>query len=324
VKKIRTVSRPLAAGFLLLLSSVLTAQTYPAKPLTLIVPFAVGGSSDIVSRIIGQELTTALGKPVLIDNRTGAGGVIGWNALAKAPPDGYTLVAADLSFAIAASLIPNLPFDPKKNFAFITTAISVPHVMVVHPSVKAKTVQELIALAKASPGKMFYGSGGNGTNTHLGGELFKSLAGVDLVHVPYKGAGAVLQDLLGGQVQMLVSSITTTLPHIKAGKLRALMVTSEERAPVLPDVPNAREAGLPRMLMLFWVAFAVPAGTPQPIVDRLNKEIVSALALPDTKKRLADLGLDPVGNTPAQAAKLVDDETQRWSVVIKAANIKAD
>jgi tripartite-type tricarboxylate transporter receptor subunit TctC len=322
--KNHAISRLLGAGLLLLLSSVLRAQTYPTKPLTLIVPFAVGGSSDIVSRIIGQELTTGLGKPVLIDNRTGAGGVIGWNALAKAAPDGYTLVAVDLSFAIAASLIPNLPFDPKKNFALITTAISVPHVMVVHPSVKAKTVQELIALAKASPGKMFYGSGGNGTNTHLGGELFKSLAGVDLVHVPYKGAGAVLQDLLGGQVQMLVSSITTTLPHIKAGKLRALMVTSEERAPVLPDVPNAREAGLPRMVMLFWVAFAAPGGTPQAIVDRLNKEIVSALALPDTKKRLADLGLDAVGNTPAQAAKLVDDETQRWSVVIKAANIKAD
>ena len=322
--KSHAIGRLLAAGYLLLLSSVVTAQTYPTKPLTLIVPFAVGGSSDIVSRIIGQELTTALGKPVLIDNRTGAGGVIGWNALAKAAPDGYTLVAVDLSFAIAASLIPNLPFDPKKNFALITTAISVPHVMVVHPSVKANTVQELIALAKSSPGKMFYGSGGNGTNTHLGGELFKSLAGVDLVHVPYKGAGAVLQDLLGGQVQMLVSSITTTLPHIKAGKLRALVVTSEERAAVLPDVPNAREAGLPRMVMLFWVAFAAPGGTPQAIVDRLNKEIVNALAVPDTKKRLADLGLDTVGNTPAQAAKLVDDETQRWSVVIKAANIKAD
>src|SRR5215210_7034008 len=322
--KNHAISRLLAAGLLLLLSSVLTPQTYPTKPLTLIVPFAVGGSSDIVSRIIGQELTTALGKPVVIDNRTGAGGVIGWNALAKAAPDGYTLVAVDLSFAIAASLIPNLPFDPKKNFALITTAISVAHVMVVHPSVKAATVQELIALAKASPGKMFYGSGGNGTNTHLGGELFKSLAGVDLVHVPYKGAGAVLQDLLGGQVQMLVSSITTTLPHIKAGKLRALVVTSEERAAVLPDVPNAREAGLPKMVMLFWVAFAAPGGTPQAVVGRLNKEIVSALALPDTKKRLADLGLDAVGNTPVQAAKLLDDETQRWSVVIKAANIKAD
>ena len=322
--KTHAVSRLAAAAFLLLFSSIITAQTYPAKPLTLIVPFAVGGSSDIVSRIIGQELSTGLGKPVLIDNRTGAGGVIGWTALAKAAPDGYTLAAMDLSFSIAASLIPNLPFDPKKNFAFITTAISVPHVMVVHPSVKAKTVQELIALAKASPGKMFYGSGGNGTNTHLGGELFKSLAGVDLVHVPYKGAGAVLQDLMGGQVQMLVSSITTTLPHIKAGKLRALVVTSEERAAVLPDVPNAREAGLPKMVMLFWVAFAAPGGTPQPIIDRLNKEIVSALANPDMKKRLADLGLDAVGNTPAQAAKLLDDEIQRWSVVIKAANIKAD
>jgi tripartite-type tricarboxylate transporter receptor subunit TctC len=324
VTKTHAVSRLAAAAFLLLFSSIITAQTYPAKPLTLIVPFAVGGSSDIVSRIIGQELSTGLGKPVLIDNRTGAGGVIGWTALAKAAPDGYTLAAMDLSFSIAASLIPNLPFDPKKNFAFITTAISVPHVMVVHPSVKAKTVQELIALAKASPGKMFYGSGGNGTNTHLGGELFKSLAGVDLVHVPYKGAGAVLQDLMGGQVQMLVSSITTTLPHIKAGKLRALVVTSDQRAAVLPDVPNAREAGLPKMVMLFWVAFAVPGGTPQPIIDRLNKEIVSALGNPDMKKRLADLGLDAVGNTPAQAAKLLDDEIQRWSVVIKAANIKAD
>ncbi|MGZ8212342.1 MAG: Bug family tripartite tricarboxylate transporter substrate binding protein, partial [Burkholderiales bacterium] len=190
------------------------AQPYPARPITLIVPFATGGSTDIVSRVLAHDLTGSLGKQVIVDNRTGGGGVVGWSAAARAAPDGYTLLAQELSFAIAAGLISNLPFDPRKGFAPITIAVSVPHVMVVHPSVKAISVKELIALAKANPGKLFYGSGGNGTNTHLGSELFKNLAGVDLVHVPYKGAGAVLQDLMGGQVQMLVSSLTTTLPHI--------------------------------------------------------------------------------------------------------------
>jgi tripartite-type tricarboxylate transporter receptor subunit TctC len=300
------------------------AQAYPAKPITLIVPFATGGTTDIVSRLIAQELAGSLGKQVLVDNLTGGGGVVGWSAAARAAPDGYTLLAQELSFAIAAGLITTLPFDPRKSLTPVSTVTSVPHVMVVHPSVKAANVKELIALAKAAPGKLFYGSGGNGTNTHLGGELFKNLAGVDLVHVPYKGAGAVLADLLGGQVQMLVSALTTTLPHIKSGKLRALMVTDEKRAAVLPDVPSAPEAGLPKMVMLFWVGFAVPSGTPQPIVERLNKEVIAALAAPAVSKRLRDLGLDAVGNSPAQAAKLVDDEIVRWTAVIKAANIKAD
>jgi tripartite-type tricarboxylate transporter receptor subunit TctC len=300
------------------------AQVYPAKPITLIVPFATGGSTDIVSRVIAQELTTSLGKQVLVDNRTGGSGVVGWNAAARAAPDGYTLLAQELSYAIAVDLLHTFTFDPRKGLIPVSTAASVPHVMVVHPSVKAANVKELIALAKAAPGKLFYGSGGNGTNTHLGGELFKSLAGVDLVHVPYKGAGAVLADLLGGQVQMLVSAVTTPLPHIKSGKLRALMVTDAKRSPVLPDVPSAPEAGLPKMVMLYWVGFAVPAGTPPQIVERLNKEVIAALNTPETKKRLGDLGLDAVGNTPAQAAKLVEDEIQRWSAIIKAANIKAD
>jgi tripartite-type tricarboxylate transporter receptor subunit TctC len=300
------------------------SQTYPTKPITLIVPFATGGTTDIVSRVIAHELTTSLGKQVLVDNRTGGGGVVGWSAAARAAPDGYTLLAQELSYAIAAGLIPTLPFDPRKSLPPVTTVASTPHVMVVHPSVKAMSVKELIALAKAAPGKLFYGSGGNGTNTHLGSELFKNLAGVDIVHVPYKGAGAVLQDLLGGQVQMLVSAVATTLPHIKSGKLRALMVTDDKRSAVLPDVPSAIEAGLPKMVMLFWVAFAVPAGTPQPIVERLNREVIAALGAPDTRKRFADMALDGVGNTPAQAAKLLDEEIQRWSAVIKAANIKAD
>jgi tripartite-type tricarboxylate transporter receptor subunit TctC len=316
--------RAISASVLSMLSACAAAQAYPSKAITVIVPFATGGSTDIVARIVGQELTTSLGKPVLVDNRTGGGGVVGWSAAARAAPDGYTLLAQELSFAIAAGLIPNLPFDARKSFAPITVAVSVPHVLVVNPSVRANNVRELVALAKANPGKLFYGSGGNGTNTHLGSELFKNLEGVDLVHVPYKGAGAVLQDLLGGQVQMLVSSLTTVLPHIKAGKLRALVVTSDKRAPTLPDVPSAPEAGLQRMVMLFWVGFAAPAGTPQAIVDRLNREITAALATTDSRKRLSDLGLDPVGSTSLQAAKLVDEEIQRWSAVIKAANIKAD
>jgi tripartite-type tricarboxylate transporter receptor subunit TctC len=197
-------------------------------------------------------------------------------------------------------------------------------VLVVNPSVPAKTVQEFIAQAKANPGKFNYGSGGNGTNTHLGGELFKSAAGIDLVHVPYKGAGQVLQDLMAGQVQALVTSLPTALPHIKSGKLRALMVTSEKRSPLLPDVPSAKEVGLPKVTMDFWVGFSVPAGTPQPVVDKLNKAITEALNTADGRKRLAEQGLEPVPNSPAQATQLVAAEMQRWGAVVKAAGIKAD
>jgi tripartite-type tricarboxylate transporter receptor subunit TctC len=318
------LARSLIGMVALLASDLAAAQAYPSRPVTLIVPFAVGGSTDLVARLVAHELTSSLGKPVLVDNRTGGGGVIGWAAAAKASPDGHTLLAMDLSYTIAAGLLPNLPYDPRTAFTSISTAVSVPHVLVVHPSVKAKTVPELVALAKASPGKLFYGSGGNGTNTHLGAELFKSLTGTDLVHVPYKGAGAVLQDLMSGRVQMLVSSLTTTLPLVKSGKVRALVVTSERRVPVLPDVPSAPEAGVPRFLMLFWVGLAAPSGTPPAIVERLHKDVVAALDAPETKKRLNEMGLDPVGNTPAQAAKLVESEMQRWAAVIKTAHIKAE
>jgi tripartite-type tricarboxylate transporter receptor subunit TctC len=321
---VRRVVVAVATAAVAQMACTASAQTYPAKPITLIVPYATGGTTDIVARVVAHELTGSLGKQVLVDNRTGGGGVVGWSAAARAAPDGYTLLAQELSYAIAAGLIPTLPFDAHKALTPVSTVATVPHVMVVHPSVKATSVKELIALAKASPGKLNYGSGGNGTNTHLGSELFKSLTGVDIVHIPYKGAGAVLADLMAGQVQMLVSALTTTLPHIKSGKLRALMVTDNKRSAVLPDVPSAPEAGLPKMVMLYWVGFAVPAGTPPPIVERLNRDISAALGSPDTKKRFADLALDAAGNTPAQAARLVEDEIQRWTAVIKAANIKAD
>jgi tripartite-type tricarboxylate transporter receptor subunit TctC len=314
----------LAAALGFVSANFAAAQTYPSRPVTFVVPFAPGGSTDTVARIIAQAVAPALGQPTVVENRTGGAGVIGWGSVARSPADGHTLVTVEMSYAIAAGLISTLPFDPKKSFAHITTAVSVPHVMVVNPQVSAGTVQELIALAKASPGKLFYGSGGNGTNTHMGGELFKSLAGVDLVHVPYRGAGAVLQDLMGGSVQMLVTSVPTALQLIQSGKLRALMVTSETRLATLPDVPSAPEAGLPKMIMKFWVGFAAPAGTPQPIVERLNRDVLAALAASDTKKRLADLGMEGVGNTPAEAAQLVDDEIARWSAIAKAASIKIE
>lgn len=300
------------------------AQTYPTKPVTLVVPYAAGGTADVVSRVVAQDLGPLLGKGVVVDNRAGGGGVIGWGAVARAAPDGYTLLTAELSLAIAAGLIPNLPFDARKSFIHVVTAASVPQVLVLNPSVQANNVQELVALAKASPGKLFYGSGGNGTNTHLAAELFKNATGTDIAHVPYRGAAAALQDVVGGQTQMLITSVATALPFIKAGKLKPLMVTSERRSDVLPDVPSAVEAGLPQVLVTYWVGLAVPAGTPQAVIDRLNRDTVAALQQPEAKKRMADLGVEPVGNTPAEAAKLVNDEIERWSALVRATGIKPE
>lgn len=300
------------------------AQPYPARPITIVVPYAVGGTTDIVARLAANQVGNSLGQPFVVDNKVGGGGLIGWGTVARAAPDGYTLLTTEMSFTIAPGLLPKMPFDAQKGFSHIITAASAPHVLVVTPSLPAKTVQEFIALAKAKPGSMNYGSGGSGTNTHLGGELFKSAAGVDLVHVPYKGAGAVLTDLMAGQVQALVTSLPTALPHIKSGKLRALVVTSESRSALLPDVPSSKEANLPSFVMDFWVGFAAPAGTPQPVIDKLNQSFVAALNSEDGKRRLAEQGLTPVANTPAQASQQAATEMKRWAAVVKAGNIKPE
>ncbi|HEY9281456.1 MAG TPA: tripartite tricarboxylate transporter substrate binding protein [Eoetvoesiella sp.] len=297
------------------------ADTFPSRAVSIIVPFSVGGSTDLVARLVASGMGEQ-GTETIVDNRTGGGGVIGWNTVARAKPDGYTLLTTEMSYAIAASLVPNLPFDPKKSLQQITIAASVPHVLVVNPAVKAKTVQEFIDLAKANPGKFFYGSGGTGTNTHLGGALFNSLAGVELVHVPYRGAGAALKDLIAGETQALITSIPTALPYIRSGQLRALLVTSEDKVSVLPDVPSAPEVGMPKMVMKFWIGFAAPEGTPAPIMDRLNKDLVATVNSPEIKKRLIEQGLDPVGSTAQQATQLLDDEIERWREVIQAAGIK--
>ncbi|XAH23345.1 tripartite tricarboxylate transporter substrate binding protein [Xylophilus sp. GW821-FHT01B05] len=316
--------RALALAPAALLLPTLGRAQMNGRPITIVVPFSAGGSTDLVSRAVAQFAAPGLGASVIVDNRTGGGGVVGWGAVARANPDGHTLCTIELSYAIAAGLIPNLPFDPHKAFTQITTAVKVPHVLVVNPGVPAKTVQEFIALAKAQPGRLNYGSGGNGTNTHLAGELFKSLTGTSIMHIPYKGAGAVLTDLMSGQVQALITSVPTALPHIKSGKLRALMVTGAQRNPTLPDVPSAAESGLPKMDMDFWIGFGAPAGTPQPVIDKLHKAIVESLALPDAKKRIDEMGLTVVGSTPAEAAALVKREIERWSAIIKQAGIKPD
>jgi len=294
------------------------------RPVTIIVPYAPGGSADLVTRVLAQFAAPAVGAALVVDNRTGGGGIVGWSAAARAPADGTTLLTVELSYSIAAALLPNLPFDPRKAFTEITTAVKVPHVLVVNPAVPARTVQEFIALAKAQPGKLNYGSGGNGTNTHLAGELFKSATGTDIVHVPYKGAGAVLADLMGNQVQALFTSVPTALPHIQSGKLKALMVTGAERNAMLPDVPTAREAGIPQVDIDYWIGIGAPAGTPAATVARLNKAFNEALAQPEARKKIAEMGLTVVASTPDQATRLVAGEIERWRAVIRQAGIKAD
>lgn len=318
----RRMLKVLIAGICLLSASVF-AQTFPGKTVTLVVPYAPGGSTDIMARVMAQHLPGLLGQSVVVENRTGGGGLVGWGAVARANPDGYTLLTSEMSFPISAALLPTMPFDPKKAFAHIIIAASVPHVLVVHPSVPAKTIKELIAYAKANPGKLNYGSGGNGTNTHMGAELFKSLTGTFMTHIPYRGGGAALQDVLAGQVQWMVTALPGALPHIKSGKVRALMVTSNERSAVAPEIPSAKESGLD-MNMQFWLGFAAPAGTPAATLTRLQNDMSVALALPEVKKRLGEMGFTTIASSSSEAQKLVDSEMQRWAQVIKLSGIKPD
>jgi len=296
--------------------------SYPTRGVVVVVPYSTGGSTDLISRVLARELGAQMGRSVVVENRVGGGGVIGWSSVARAPADGYTLLSTELSFTIAPGLLPSLPFDARKSFQHIITATAVPHVLVVTPSLPVKDISGLIALAKARPGELNFGSGGAGTNTHLGSELFKNVTQIKMEHIPYKGAGAVLTDLMAGQVQVLVAAAPTVLTYVANKRLRPLMVTAERRAAVLPTVPSAIELQLPKMVMKFWVGYAVPAGTPIPVVERLHKEIAQALVAPEAAKRLAEMGVDAVGNSSAEASQLVSDEIDRWTAVIKAAGIK--
>ena len=314
----------LCCGVLVSYGSSATAQSTTAKAITIVVPYATGGATDVVARMVAQQLGSRLGTPVIVENRQGGGGVVGWNSAARAAPDGNTLLAMEMSYSISAGLTPNLPYDPRTAFIPINIAVSVGHVLVINPAVPAKNIKELIALAKADPGKLNFGSGGTGTNTHLGGELLKAKLGISMTHVPYRGAGAVLADLMAGQVQVLVSAVSTTLPLVQAGKLRALMMMSDKRSAVLPDVPTAAEEGFEGLEMNYWVGFATPKGTPEAIVNKLNQDINAGLMTPESQKRLKDMAFVPVANTPAQAAQLLESEITRWSALIKQQGIQPE
>jgi len=288
------------------------------------VPQSPGASTDTTARLIAQRLTTALGQTVLVDNRPGAGSVIGTEVVAKATPDGHTLLVVASSITLNPILHKNLSWDPIRDFAPITQLSSFPNILVVHPAVPVKTVKDVIALAKAKPGALNYGSAGTATGTHLSAELFKHMTGTDMVHVPYKGGGAAMPALMGGQVQLMFATTVSALPHVRAGKLRAIAVTSPKRSPSAPDVPTIAESGVPGYDHTPWNGFLAPAKTPRAIVARLNEETARILHTPDTKAIFMNEGAEPVGNKPEEFGAIIKSEIAKWGKVIQAAGIKAD
>jgi len=301
------------------------APAYPTKPIRLVVPFPAGGATDILAREVAKHLTDAWGQSVVVDNRPGAGGNIGSELVAKAAPDGYTLEMGTVgTHAINASLYSKMPYDHVKDFVPVILVAGVPNVLEVNPALPVNSVQELIAYAKANPGKLNFASSGSGTSIHLSGELFKVMAGVQMTHVPYKGSAPALQDLIGGQVQLMFDNLPPSLPQIKAGKLRALAVTSAARAPALPDTPTVAEAGLPGFEASSWFGVLAPAGTPPEIVNKLNAEIAKWLASPGAKEKLANVGANIAGGTPEDFARHIQAETAKWAKVVKESGAKVD
>jgi len=300
------------------------APNYPSKPVRVIAPSSPGSGVDIVSRLVAQKLGANLGQQVLVENRAGAGGNLGAEVAAKAAPDGYTLFMATPSHAINPALYRKLNYDSIRDFAPIGLVMTGQYVLVAHPSLPAKSVKELIALARARPGQLNYASAGNGNATHLAGELLKSLARIDIVHVAYKGSGPALVDLISGQVHFMFPNLVNSLPHIAAGRMRALAVTGAKRATAAPHIPTLIEAGVPGYTVMSWYGMLAPAGTPQAVVGRLNSELVKVLRSPDVKERLAGQGADPAGGTPEEFLAFLKDEIAKWGKVVKAANISAD
>ncbi|HYK15406.1 MAG TPA: tripartite tricarboxylate transporter substrate binding protein [Burkholderiales bacterium] len=314
----------IAAGALAFIGAV-HAQSYPSKSIRYVVPYAPGGSTDIVARVLALKLSEAMGQQVVVDNRPGAGGAIGADIVAKSPPDGYTMVTAVTSImAINQFLYRKLPYDPEKDFAPVTQVGSLPLILVIHPSLPAKNVREFIAIAKAKPGQLNYGSSGVGTATHMTTELFKAMAGVDLVHIPYKGSGQVMGDVIGGQLALIFDQIVSSLPHVQGGKLRMLAITSAKRFPSLPDLPTIAESGVPGYESISWAGVAVPAGTPKEIVARLHAEIVKVLAMPDIRERFLRDGIETIGSTPEQFSEHIRRERIKWAKVVKDSGAKAD
>ena len=301
------------------------AETYPSKPITLIVPFPAGGTTDVLARSLAERLQQSLGQPVIVESKPGAGATLGADFVAKAKPDGYTLLVGAVHHTIASSVYKRLPYDFQKDFTPITGIALVPNVLVVNAAATpAKTLAELVAQLKAQPGKWTYGSNGNGTAQHLIGTQFQNATGTEILHVPYKGSGPLATDLLGGQIQMSFDTVTPVLPHIKAGKLRALAVTTAKRSSALPDVPTLQELGLQGFDIGTWFGVLAPAATPKEIVAKLNAEMVKVIQSPDFRKRMADIGAEPTGGSSAQMAQQIRDETARFGQLVKAANVQIE
>ena len=313
------------AAVLLSCVSVAAAEVYPSKPIRIVAPFPPGGPVDILSRTIGSKLAQSLGQPVVVDNRAGAGGNIGSDVVAKSAPDGYTLLMGFVgTHAINPSLYSKMPYDNVKDFEPVSLVAVVSIVLVVNPSVPATSVSELIALARTKPGELTFGSPGHGTPQHLAGELFNSIAGVKMLHVPYKGAVPALTDLLGGQLSMIFSSMPPALPHVKSGKLRALGVTSTTRSPAMPELPTIAESGLKGYVVNNWYGILAPRGTPKEVVAKLNSEIVKILKMPDVKESLSVQGAEPFTSTPEQFAVYLREETDKWAKIVKHSGVKVD
>ena len=305
-----------------LLATMAQAQEYPAKPIRFIVPFPPGGSSDLIARAIAPRLSERMGQPVLIENRAGAGGMIGVEMVAKAPPDGYIIgLAAAGALSSNISLYPTMPYHPEKDLAPISMLAMIPFFLVAHPS-QAPTLKQLIDAAKAKPGEIAVGYGGNGSTMHLAGELFNMMADIKLQPVPYKGSGPVSTDVLGGQVPLGVVDVPSAIAHVRAGKMRALAVTSKRRIVAAPEVPTFEEAGVPGYEAIGWFGAVAPAQTPVDIVNRLNREIVAALAVPEIRERALAAGAEPLTNTPQEFAAVIREETRKWAQVIRTAGIK--
>ena len=324
-RSLRAASLWLTAALLSILAGAVLAQAYPVKPVRMVVPFPAGGATDIVGRLVAQKLSEAWGQQVIVDNRGGAGGTIGSDIAAKSAADGYTmLVATSSTHAIAPSLYSKLSYDPVRDFAPVTLIASATILLAAHPSVPARNVRELIALAKRQPQALSFASSGNGGISHLIGEQFKSMAGIQMLHVPYKGDTPALIDLVSGQVSLMFGTAVSFLPYVQSGRLRALAVTNPKRSPSAPDISTVAESGLPGFEALQWFGIFVPAGTSKDIVARLNGEIVKTLRLTDVRERLSSLGADVVGNTPEQFAAFQKADAAKWAKVVKESGAKID
>ena len=298
------------------------ARAYPVKPVKLVAGFPAGASSDLVGRILAQKMSEFLGEQVIVDNKPGAGGNLSLAQTSKAPPDGYTIVIATAGIAVSPSMYANLGYDPVTDLAPVARLASIPNVLLVHPSVPAKTLREFVALARKRPGKLNFGSGGAGTTNHLANELLKHLEKIDIVHVPYKGVTQAMTAMMGGEVDEVVMPVTTAIPQVRSGKVRALAVLTEQRVPALPDVPTGREAGVPGFVMPLWYGMFAPPATPRDIINRLHRELVRTLEAPAVREQLAAQGVDPWPGTPEQLAELLRTDIERYGVIARSSGLK--